>query len=136
MTRRRTLAHEYVEFIPKVLDDGVLYVSERFHTASHLCCCGCGSRVVTPLNPAKWRLTDHGDNVSLSPSVGLGTFPCRSHYWIDRGAVEWCAEMTPGQTRRAQQRDEHASRVHAGERVNGRGAWWTRVLSWLGLARK
>ncbi|MDH2356437.1 DUF6527 family protein [Bradyrhizobium sp. SSUT112] len=23
----------------------------------HLCCCGCGREVVTPLTPAQWRLT-------------------------------------------------------------------------------
>lgn len=134
MTRRRTLAYRRVEFIPKELEDGVLYVSERFRTASHLCCCGCGGRVVTPLNPAKWRLTDHGDSVSLFPSVGLGTFACHSHYWIERGVVEWCPDMTPAQTQRARRLDERASRLHAGERITALGRWWTRLLSWLGLA--
>ena len=79
MSRRNRLNHQYVEFIPKVLDEGVLYISKRFNTSSHLCCCGCGFKVVTPLNPAKWRLIDHGQTVSLSPSVGLGALPCRSH---------------------------------------------------------
>ena len=133
MTRRRTIAHRRVEFIPKELEEGVLYVSELFRTASHLCCCGCGGRVVTPLNAAKWRLTDHGDSVTLSPSIGLGTFACRSHYWIKRGVVEWCPDMTPAQTQRARRLDERASRLHAGERITALGRWWTRLLSWLGL---
>ena len=38
-----------VEFIPKVLDEGVLYISRRFNTASHLCCCGCSFKVVIPV---------------------------------------------------------------------------------------
>ncbi len=116
MSRWHRLNHKYVEFIPKVLDEGVLYISRRFNTASHLCCCGCSFKVVTPLNPAKWRLIDHGQTVSLSPSVGLGALPCRSHYWIDRGQVDWYPEMTAHQTQRAQRRDESASQIYTGER--------------------
>lgn len=115
MTRRDRLAHVYVEFIPKEIDEGVLYISRRFNTATHRCCCGCGFKVVTPLNAAKWNLVDHGDSVSLAPSIGLGALPCRSHYWIRRGRVDWYAEMTAAQTRRALRRDEYASRIFTGE---------------------
>ena len=144
MTRREQLAHEYVEFIPRDLEEGVLYISNRFRTASHLCCCGCGQRVVTPLNPAQWRLTDHGDTVSLAPSIGLGTFPCRSHYWIRRSRVDWYPPMTEAQTARAQRADRYASQIYTGERLvpstrarSNRDAsprkqpWWKRFLSWL-----
>jgi Family of unknown function (DUF6527) len=116
LTRRRQLAHRYVEFIPKELDEGVLYISQRFKTASHLCCCGCGQKAVTPLNPAKWRLIDHGSTISLSPSIGLGTFPCRSHYWIRQSRVDWYPNMTEAQTMRTQRADEFASQVYTGER--------------------
>lgn len=115
MTRRERLAHRYVEFIPKEIDDGVLYISRRFNTATHRCCCGCGFKVVTPLNPAKWSLVDHGDAVSLAPSIGLGALPCHSHYWIRQGRVDWYADMTDVQTLRARRRDEYASRVLTGE---------------------
>ena len=43
---QRTYAFQFVEFIPKVLDEGVLYVSMTYATARHLCFCGCGMRVV------------------------------------------------------------------------------------------
>ena len=115
MTRRERLAHVYVEFIPKEIDEGVLYISRRFSTATHRCCCGCGFKVVTSLNAAKWSLVDHGETVSIAPSIGLGALPCRSHYWIRRGHVDWYAEMTAAQTRRAQRRDVYASRVLTGE---------------------
>lgn len=115
MSRRTHLNHRYVEFIPKDLDEGVLYISSRFRTASHLCCCGCGQKVATPLNSSKWKLADHGDTVSLAPSIGLGTLPCRSHYWIRRSSVDWCPDMTAAQTARAQRADEYASRVYTGE---------------------
>jgi hypothetical protein len=116
VNRRNEITPKYVEFIPKELDDGVIYISQRFKTASHLCCCGCGQKVVTPLNPAKWRLTVHGSAVSLDPSIGLGTLPCRSHYWIRKSRIDWYANMTSDQTAWAQQADEFASQVYTGER--------------------
>ena len=42
---------------------------------------------MTPLGPAEWRLTYDGRTVSLEPSIGNWSFPCRSHYWIDEGRV-------------------------------------------------
>lgn len=83
------LIHEFVDHIPEQLDEGVLYVSIRFGTVVHLCACGCGEEVVTPLGPAEWRLTYDGRTISLMPSVGNWSFPCRSHYWIDEGVVRW-----------------------------------------------
>ena len=129
MTRRNQIQHRYVEFIPKDLDEGVLYISTRFKTASHLCCCGCGSKVVTPLNPAKWRLVDHNSTVSLSPSIGLGALPCRSHYWIRRSRIDWYPSMTDAQTRRAQQADEYASRIYTGEESGPIVGRWRRLIN-------
>jgi hypothetical protein len=137
VTRRLHLDHRYVEFIPKELEEGTLFISTRFKTASHLCCCGCGTKVVTPLNPAKWRLTDHGDSVSLTPSIGLGTFPCRSHYWLRKSQVDWYPPMTAAQTARAQRADEYASQVLTGERPAKPAApprtpsWWSRLLAFV-----
>lgn len=143
MNRRNRIKHRYVEFIPQDLDEGILYISIRFKTASHLCCCGCGSKVVTPLNPAKWRLIDHGFTVSLSPSIGLGTLPCRSHYWIRNSRIDWYPNMTAAQTYHAQRLDEYASQVYTGERSPTplppqvtavsptTTSWWQRLISWL-----
>ena len=80
---------EFVDYVPKQLDDGVLYVSIRFGTVVHRCACGCGEEVVTPLGPSEWTLTYDGRTVSLAPSIGNWSFPCRSHYWIDEGNVRW-----------------------------------------------
>ena len=93
--RLARLEAEFVEFIPEQLAPGVLYVSRRYSTAAHLCCCGCGLEVVTPLNPAKWQLSERGRGVSLSPSIGNWGFPCQSHYWIDGGQVRWAGAMSP-----------------------------------------
>lgn len=105
MTRLLSVRHEYVEYIPERLEPGVLYISKRFRTASHLCCCGCGLKVVTPLNPAKWSLTNHGSSISLSPSIGNWNYPCRSHYLIIRNHVRWAGQFNERQIAAVQQRD-------------------------------
>lgn len=68
--RTERLEPKFVEAIPEQLESGYLYVSIRFRTAQHLCACGCGSSVVTPIKPAKYSLTYNGETVSLWPSVG------------------------------------------------------------------
>lgn len=78
---------EYVTQFPANFEDGVLYISEEFETAGHLCCCGCGERVITPLSPAKWQIRKSGNRVSLSPSVGNWKYACQSHYWISFNEV-------------------------------------------------
>ena len=87
--RRASVDHEFVEYIPKGLFGGRIYFSIPYATVAHLCACGCGNKVVTPLSPAEWHLIFDGDTISLTPSVGNWDFPCRSHYWIRRNQVQW-----------------------------------------------
>ena len=68
-------------------------MSATYSTAAHLCCCGCGKEVVTPLSRAQWVLTFDG-HVSLRPSIGNWTLPCRSHYVIDRRRVRWARSFS------------------------------------------
>lgn len=86
------LEHRFVEFIPKDLDENVLYISIRFRTVVHNCACGCGIKTVTPLSPTDWKLTFNGKSVSLYPSIGNWQFPCRSHYWITENQVNWAPQ--------------------------------------------
>lgn len=102
---------EFVEFIPPTPQPGIIYVSEAYRTAVHLCCCGCGRRVVTPLGPTDWRVSTSGTAVSLHPSIGNWNFPCQSHYWIANGSVVWARQWTSKQIasgRRADQRRKEA----------------------------
>ena len=92
--RRQAMTHRFVEYVPDELEDGVLYVSIPFATASHRCCCGCGQEVITPLTPTDWNLIFDGETVSLAPSIGNWSFPCRSHYWIQKGRVIWARTWT------------------------------------------
>lgn len=92
--KQSAFEHRFVDAMPEELEAGQLYVSIRFRTAAHLCACGCGTRVVTPIKPAKWQLTFDGETVSLSPSIGRWQLPCRSHYWIRRNVVVWSRAFT------------------------------------------
>ena len=105
MTRISQLRSEFIEFIPENLEPGVIYISNRYSTAAHLCCCGCGLEVVTPLNPAKWKLTEKDGVVSLYPSVGNWSFPCQSHYWINSNQVQWAEAMAPDMIAAVKARD-------------------------------
>lgn len=95
-----------MDFIPERLETGVLYVSRRYRTASHLCCCGCGLEVVTPLNGAKWQVSERGGEVWLRPSVGNWSFPCQSHYWIDGGKVRWDGKISATAIATVRRRDQ------------------------------
>lgn len=92
--KKTHLTHQFVKFIPERLDEGVLYISRQYSTAAHKCCCGCGKEVVTPLNPTDWSLRTDGDSVTLHPSIGNWSFPCRSHYWIRKNKVIWDGPMS------------------------------------------
>ena len=80
----KTFTHKFVDFMPERLQPDVIYVSLRFSLVSHQCACGCGEEVVTPLSPRDWQLIFNGETLSLYPSIGNWSFPCRSHYWIDQ----------------------------------------------------
>jgi hypothetical protein len=79
----------FVDTFPAAMDQGVLYISIPYRTCGHLCCCGCGEEVVTPLSPAQWSFTYDGESVSLAPSIGNWALPCQSHYWISNGEIRW-----------------------------------------------
>ncbi len=105
--RRLTFDHEFVEFIPSELNEGILYISVQYATAAHKCACGCGNKVVTPISPVGWQLLFDGKSVSLTPSVGNWQFPCRSHYWIKLNKVRWAEAWTTEQIAAGRQHEEH-----------------------------
>lgn len=96
---------ENVEFVPEHVEEGVLYISERYRTAVHKCCCGCGQEVVTPLSPAEWSVKRNGGRVSLWPSIGNWSYPCRSHYVIRDNRVLEAKAMTERQIQRVKAND-------------------------------
>ena len=89
LKKRRTIRPEFVEFIPDDVKEGVLYISIRYGTATHRCPSGCGEIVVTPIKPTDWTLIWNGVSVSLDPSIGNWSLPCKSHYWIRENRIVW-----------------------------------------------
>lgn len=89
--------YNYTELIPKHvrtipsedMEQGVLYISEEFKIAIHLCACGCGIETVTPIDDGTqgWIKTEQDGKVTLRPSIGNQNLPCRSHYWITDNKV-------------------------------------------------
>lgn len=80
--KTKNYKHLFVDSIPVKLQDGVLYVCIKHHIVSHLCACGCGHRIDTPLDPDEWSVTYNGETISLWPSVGNYDIPCHSHYYM------------------------------------------------------
>ncbi|WP_416385198.1 DUF6527 family protein [Sphingomonas sp. LY54] len=83
--------------MPAQLEPGVLYVSEEYETAAHLCACGCRSKVRTPLGPTEWSFFEAAEGPTLNPSIGNWQRPCKSHYWIINGRVEWSTQWSSEQ---------------------------------------
>ena len=102
---KMTMLHKFVEFIPASLEEGMVYVSIEYATASHLCCCGCGEKVVTPITPTDWKLIFNGDTVSLHPSIGNWSFECRSHYFIKENLVVWAGNIADEKVNKIRQAD-------------------------------
>lgn len=86
--------HQTVESIPEKLQANILYVTTEGDVAGHLCACGCGREVITPLSPTDWSLTFDRRGPTLSPSIGNWAFPCRSHYFVRDGSVVWAYAMS------------------------------------------
>ncbi|WP_348646553.1 DUF6527 family protein [Rhizobium leguminosarum] len=66
---------------------------------------------------------------SLRPSIGNWQRPCKSHYWVDRGKIEWSAEWTPeqiaaGRAAEERRREHYYAELYA-------GWWWVRIWRWL-----
>ena len=126
-----TIELQRVEFIPKDLQPGLLYVSDRFRLAVHLCACGCGRKVTTPLKPTEWTLTATDARPSLRPSVGSWQLPCQSHYWITDGKVVWSTQWTPEQIAAGRRGEEARREAYYGELDRKRGGWLRRLFRWI-----
>lgn len=109
------LRHEFVEYIPDNLNDNTIYVSIKFATAAHKCCCGCGNEVFTPLSPTDWKLIFNGKTISLDPSIGNWNFDCKSHYWIRHNNVMWAAQWSQEEIDAARIYDRSAKEKYFGD---------------------
>jgi hypothetical protein len=122
---------ERVHYMPKDLEPGVLYVSDEFGIAQHLCACGCGAKIKTPLGPTEWSVEESNAGPSLSPSVGNWQQKCQSHYWIYRGEIRWSGKWTPEQIAAGRQGEEERRRAYYDSLNRQRGGVLRRFWRWL-----
>ena len=81
---------EFVEEIPKEICEGHLYLCLSYNAVVHKCACGCGEIISTPLDKKHgWIMQYDGETVTLSPSIGNGSYRCRSHYYIRGNRIIW-----------------------------------------------
>ncbi len=106
----KTIQHKFVEYIPSAISNGILYISVQYKTAVHLCVCGCGNKVVTPLSPTDWQFTFDGKSVSLSPSLGNWSFECQSHYWIKRNQIRFSRKWSDWEIETGRKKDLKSKR--------------------------
>lgn len=116
-----------VEFMPSTLEPGVLYVSQKYRTAAHLCACGCGEKIRTQLGQLGWQFTNESPGPSLYPSIGNWQKPCRSHYYIQRGLVVWAPGMTEAEVLYGRQAEMRRRDAHFREKNSN---WWARLKRW------
>jgi hypothetical protein len=125
---------EQVRYIPAKLEPGVLYVSKEFAIAAHLCACGCGSKIRTPLGPTEWSVRETRKGPTLRPSVGNWQETCQSHYWIQGGEVIWSDKWTLQQIAQGQkcEQDRRVSyfRARAQKQLSLIARNWLRVKEW------
>lgn len=92
-----------VDRIPANLDPGIVYHSEEFELAAFLCPCDCGHRVML-LVPDSHSVWNQSGFATISPSVGVFDAPCKSHFFIRSGEVDWLNAFSPAQANSIMQR--------------------------------
>lgn len=122
-----------VQYLPKELEPGILYVSEEFGVAGHICPCGCGNKIITPLGHIEWSFKAYGGKPTLYPSIGNWQLPCRSHYWITEGEIEWSYQWTEEQIKEGYRYEEMRRQLHFENlsKKQNRKAIFYRISDWL-----
>ncbi len=123
---------EKVHYIPAALEPGILYMSEEFKIAMHLCACGCGSKVPISLGPAGWTVREQNGKPTIKPSIGSGQLLCNSHYSISEGKVKWALAMSAAEAVAALKSDHNRREAYYVEH-----RWHIRVrrmlFDWFGM---
>jgi len=120
-----------VQYMPAELEPYTLYVSEEFDIAMHLCACGCGSKVRTPLGATEWSFTETDGGPSLSPSVGNWQQPCQSHYWIRRGLIQWAPKWAPEEIAEGRRQEEERRHEYYNDLEQKRTGILRRFWNWV-----
>lgn len=116
--------YEAVDRIPSDIREGVVYHTEEFELAGLLCACGCGHRV-TLLVPDSHRVWSQDGMATVRPSIGVFDAPCKSHYFITGGRIEWLPAFSGAEASAIMQKQIER---HVAQDTRPRG-WFNRWLS-------
>jgi hypothetical protein len=119
----KTFTVHHVKYMPKDLCQGILYVSKEYAVAGHLCACGCGAKVITPLGPAEWAYSEPNERPTLYPSIGNWQMPCRSHYFITDGQIQWAGQWSDAQIAAGRSAEAQRRQAYYQSRDPQRGFW-------------
>ena len=109
--------------MPNELSQGILYVSREYAVAGHLCACGCGAKVMTPLGPVEWTYSERSGRATLYPSIGNWQLPCRSHYFITDGQIRFAGQWSDGQIAVGRHAEEQRRQEYYQAVDRERGFW-------------
>ena len=141
---------EFVDEIPLDLDPGKLYVCCRYRAVKHLCACGCGVAINTPLHPTAWTLTCDGVSVSLWPSIGSWSEECQSHYWVRNNKIKWAPKWSKREILKSRNARDLELDWYFGANTNPKAGhtvqkrlpiptslrgWFTRLFDWISRHR-
>jgi len=115
-----------VKYVPRDLAQDVLYVSQEYAVAVHLCACGCGNKVTTPLTPTEWIFSERNGRPTLDPSIGNWQLPCRSHYFIREGRIISAPQWSDAQIRAGREAEQGRREAYF-TALSKEGGFWTRV---------
>ena len=127
-----TIALQHVQYLPRELTPGVLYVSTEYSVAGHLCACGCGNKVITPLVPAEWSFSERDGRPTLHPSIGNWQLPCRSHYLIIDGRILPAGQWSDAEVLAGRGAEEHRRAAYYASLERTLGFWrrlWMAIYS-------
>lgn len=122
---------QHVYYMPKELKPGVLYVSKEFGAAAHLCACGCGNKIRTPLGPTEWKLEETDSGPTLHPSIGNWQHACQSHYLIYRGKIIWSYKWTSEQIAAGRRNEEKRRRAYYDSLDHQWGRFLRKLWQWV-----
>ena len=81
---------------------------------------------LVPLGPTEWSFTEQHGLPSLWPSIGNWQLPCRSHYVIAQGRINWAGAWSDAQIAAGRSAEEHRRQVYYAEKAQSEG-----FLNWL-----
>jgi hypothetical protein len=120
--------YQAVERIPKQPSPGVVYHSAEFEIGALLCACGCGHKVML-LVPDGHQISLERGMATVRPSIAVCDAPCKAHYFITAGEVEWLPAFSDAMASSVM-RNQIARHVA----VDAKQRTWTTRL-WAAIAR-